>query len=74
MTNQSGKQDQPGKQDQYDELNAETDPRDTPDSPQDHEPDTVATPEGDNEYAPDQPLKPAPEGLQRTPAIDTNKV
>ena len=37
-------------------------------------PDTVATPEGDNEFAPDQPLKPAPEGLQRVPAIDTNKV
>ena len=50
------------------------DPRDSPISPQVDEPDTVATPEGDNEYAPDQPLKPAPEGLQRTPAIDTNKV
>ena len=49
-------------------------PRDTPDSSQTEEPTTVATPEGDNEYAPDQPLKPAPEGLQRTPAIDTNKV
>ncbi len=35
---------------------------------------TVGTPEGDNEFAPDQPLTPAPEGLQRTPAIDTNKV
>ncbi len=43
-----------------------------PGSPQDREPDTVATPEGDNEFAPGQPLKPAPEGLQRTPAIDTN--
>ena len=50
------------------------DPRDTPDSSQTNEPDTVATPEGDNEYSPDQPLRPAPEGLQRTPAIDTNKV
>ncbi len=50
------------------------DPRDSPISSQVEEPDTVATPEGDNEYAPDQPLKPAPEGLQRTPAIDTNKV
>jgi hypothetical protein len=38
----------------------------------DDKPDTVATPEGDNEYAPDQPLQPAPDGLQRTPAIDTN--
>ncbi len=45
-----------------------------PDSPMDAEPDTVATPEGDNEYSPDQPLRPAPDGLQRTPAIDTNKV
>lgn len=50
------------------------DPKDTPQSPETHEPDTVATPEGDNEYAPDQPLRPAPEGLQRTPAIDTNTV
>ncbi len=37
-------------------------------------PDTVGTPEGDNEFAPDQPLTPAPEGLQRVPAIDTNEV
>ncbi len=37
-------------------------------------PDTVATPEGDNEFSPGEPLTPAPEGLQRTPAIDTNKV
>ena len=50
------------------------DPRNSPDSSQTEEPTTVATPEGDNEYAPDQPLKPAPEGLQRTPAIDTNRV
>lgn len=38
------------------------------------EPDTVATPEGDNEYLPDEPLKPAPEGMQRVPAINTNKI
>ena len=50
------------------------DPRDSPDDPETNQPDTVGTAEGDNEYAPDQPLKPAPEGLQRTPAIDTNKV
>ena len=50
------------------------DPRDSPDSSQTNEPETVATPEGDNEYAPDQPLPTAPEGLQRTPAIDTNKI
>ena len=43
-----------------------------PGAPQDNEPDTVATPEGDNESAPGQPLQPAPEGLQRVPAIDTN--
>ena len=49
-------------------------PLDSPQSPQTDEPDTVATPEGDNEYSPEQPLRPAPEGLQRTPAIDTNKV
>ncbi len=50
------------------------DPRDSPDNPETNQPDTVATAEGDNEYAPGQPLKPAPEGLQRTPAIDTNKL
>ena len=50
------------------------DPRDSPDNPETNEPATVMTPEGDNEYAPDQPLRPAPGGLQRTPAIDTNKV
>ncbi len=50
------------------------DPRDSPDNAQTEQPDTVGTPEGDNEYSPDQPLRPAPEGLQRTPAIDTNNV
>ena len=30
----------------------------------DEEPNTVATPEGDNEYAPDQPLTGVPDGLQ----------
>ena len=50
------------------------DPRDSPDASETNEPDSVGTPEGDNEYAPDQPLAKAPEGLQRTPAIDTNKV
>ena len=50
------------------------DARDSPDDPETDQPTTVATPEGDNEYRPDQPLEPAPEGLQRTPAIDTNKV
>ncbi len=50
------------------------DPRDSPNTPETEQPSTVATPEGDNEFAPDQPLTPAPEGLQRTPAIDTNKV
>ena len=49
------------------------DPEDSPDDPQTNQPDTVATPEGDNEFAPGQPLKPAAPGLQRTPAIDTNK-
>ena len=28
--------------------------------PEDNEPDTIDTPEGDNEYAPDQPLTPTP--------------
>ena len=47
---------------------------DSADSPEDHEPDTVGTPEGDNEYPPDAPLRPAPEGEQVPPVIDTNKV
>jgi len=55
-------------------LDPKPDPRDSPDSPEDNEPDTVATPEGDGEYPPDAPLEPAPEGLQRTPSIDTNKL
>lgn len=29
-----------------------------PDSPDDHEPDTLATPQGDNETLPEQPLSP----------------
>jgi hypothetical protein len=55
-------------------LDPVPDPFDSPDSPEDSEPDTVATPEGDAEEAPDAPLKPAPEGMQRTPSIDTNKL
>ena len=55
-------------------LPNEGDPLDSPESPETHEPDTVGTPEGDNEYKPGQPLEPTPDGLQRTPAIDTNKV
>jgi hypothetical protein len=55
-------------------LDPEDDPRDSPDTPDDDEPDTVATPEGDNEGPPDAPLTPLPDGLQRTPSIDTNKV
>jgi hypothetical protein len=55
-------------------LDPKPDPRDSPDTPEDNEPDTVATPEGDGEELPDAPLKPAPEGLQRTPSIDTNKL
>ena len=55
-------------------LDPKPDVFDSPDTPEDREPDTVATPEGDNEGAPDAPLRPAPDGLQRTPAIDTNEV
>jgi hypothetical protein len=55
-------------------LDSRPDPLDSPDSPEDNEPDTVATPEGDAEGPPDAPLKPAPQGMQRMPAIDTNKV
>ena len=55
-------------------VDPEPDPRDSLDSPEDNEPDTLSTPEGDGEGPPDAPLKPAPEGLQRTPSIDTNKL
>jgi hypothetical protein len=55
-------------------LDPTPDPLDSPDTPEDNEPDTVATPEGDNEGAPDAPLKPVLDGLQRTPQIDTNKL
>ena len=55
-------------------VDPKPDPRDSPDTPEDNEPDTVATPEGDGEGPPDAPLQPAPEGLQRTPAIDTKKL
>ena len=33
-------------------------PTEPPDSPEDNEPDTLATPEGDNEYLPGEPLSP----------------
>ncbi len=33
--------------------------RPVPDSPNDNEPNVVGTPEGDNEWAPDEPLKPS---------------
>ena len=42
------------------------------DSPMDQEPDTVGTPEGDNEYAPDQPLTPVPDGEQNPRGADPN--
>lgn len=41
--------------------------RPVPDSPQDHEPDVVGTPEGDNEFAPDEPLHPVPDGAEQDP-------
>jgi hypothetical protein len=34
-------------------------------SPDPNEPDNIATPEGDNEYAPDQPLSPDPPAIER---------
>ena len=36
-----------------------------PDSPEDEEPDVVGTPEGDDEFAPDEPLKKLPEGAEQ---------
>jgi len=52
---------------------AAVDPRGAGGSSKEKAADTVATPEGDNEFAPDQPLKPVQSVLQKTPAIDTNK-
>jgi hypothetical protein len=40
-------------------------PTEPPDSAGDNEPHTVATPEGDNEYAPGQPLSPTPPTPER---------
>jgi hypothetical protein len=37
------------------------------DSPEDQEPDVVGTPEGDNEFAPDEPLTKLPEGAEEIP-------
>jgi len=39
-----------------DPLDPAADPLDSPDSPEDNEPDTLATPEGDNEELPGEPL------------------
>jgi hypothetical protein len=47
---------------------------DSPDLPEDDEPDTVGTPEGDNEGPPDAPLRPMSDGLQKPRTIDTNKL
>ncbi len=55
-------------------LDPAPDSRNSADTPEDNEPDTIATPEGDNEFAPDQPIKPVNGGLQKVPSIDTNKV
>jgi len=55
-------------------LDPVRDPLDSPDLPEDNEPDTVGTPEGDNEGVPEAPLRPAPDGEQVPPYIDTNKV
>ena len=44
-------------------------PIENPHSPQDHEPNTVGTPEGDNEYGPDTPLGPVPDGLHTPPGL-----
>ncbi len=37
------------------------------DDAEDNETDAVGTPEGDNEFAPDQPLKPVPPGAEQMP-------
>ncbi|HEX4155749.1 MAG TPA: hypothetical protein VHY48_09060 [Acidobacteriaceae bacterium] len=42
-------------------------PTDPPDFVPDHEPDTLATPEGDAEHGPDQPLLPGSEPALERP-------
>ena len=54
-------------------LDPKPNPRDSPDTPEDNEPDTVATPEGDGEYPPDVPLEPISGGMQKPPFVDTKK-
>ena len=44
-----------------------TEIRPIPDTPVEHIPATVGTPEGDNEFAPDQPLRPLPDGTVEDP-------
>ena len=50
--------------------------RPVPDNPADEEPSSIATPEGDNEIAPDQPLEPAAdiavEGLRNPRGAEPN--
>ena len=54
-------------------LDPPPDPRDSPDTPADQQPDIVATPAGDNEFAPDQPLEPVPaQAISKTKTSRTN--
>jgi hypothetical protein len=53
-------------------LDPKPDLRDSPDTPEDNEPDTLETPEGDGEGPLDAPLKPIPDGLPRTRFSETN--
>jgi hypothetical protein len=51
-------------------LDPRPDPLDSPDFVPDHAPDTIATPEGDNEYLPDEPLPPRAEPTPTRPRGD----
>jgi hypothetical protein len=51
-----------------------TQPTQPPDSPEDQEPDTIATPEGDNEAPPDQPLSPLSAAVERPRGDDPHIV
>ncbi len=55
-------------------LDPKPDPRDSPDSPEDNEPDTVARPKATTKIFPTCSLRPARDDMQRTPSIDTNKL
>ena len=48
-------------------MDTPRDPEFIPDTPEDNQPDVVGTPEGDNEFAPDEPLTKVPDDAEQIP-------